>query len=137
MDNNILGQSGSYDVTKLGETIDQKTIFVTFPNPHPDMDYWITSETDEFTALCPVTGQPDFATITIETMPDKLCIELKSLKLYLMSYRNRGEFHEQVTGKIAKDIIAAIKPKKLRVTGDFTVRGGIATRVVFEYPPEG
>lgn len=129
-----LGQSGGYDMDALGKVEDQKTIFETFPNPHPDMDYRITSTTDEFTALCPVTGQPDYATITIETVPGELCIELKSLKMYLMSYRNRGEFHEQVTGKIAKDIIAVIRPKKLRVTGDFTVRGGIGTRVVFEYP---
>ena len=134
MENPHLGQSGTYNVTDLGQIEDQKEIFVTFPNPHRDMDYVITSSTDEFTALCPVTGQPDYATITIETTPDELCIELKSLKMYLMSFRNRGEFHEQVTGKIAKDIIATIKPKKLRVTGDFTVRGGIGTKVIFEHP---
>jgi len=134
MGNPHLGQSGSYNSEDLSEIEDQRSIFVTFPNPHKDMDYLITSTTDEFTTLCPVTGQPDFATITIETTPDELCIELKSLKMYLMSFRNRGEFHEQVAGRITKDIIAVIKPRKLRVIGDFTVRGGIATRVVFEYP---
>lgn len=132
--NSVLGSGAKYSLAKLGTVEDQKTILETFPNPHADMDYCIRSETPEFTAVCPVTGQPDFATIIIETRPDTLCVELKSLKMYLMSYRNRGIFHEAVTGTIAKDIIAVISPKWLRVTGKFSVRGGIATTVVFEYP---
>jgi len=114
----------------------QREIFVTIPNPHRDCDYVVTNTIREFTALCPVTGQPDFAAITIETTPDELLIELKSLKLYMLSYRNRGVFHEAVTGMIAKDIIAAIAPRFLRVTADFTIRGGISTKVVFEHRKE-
>ncbi|HPH01805.1 MAG TPA: preQ(1) synthase [Spirochaetota bacterium] len=133
MANNELGQGNSYDLSKLHEVQDQKQLFVKFENPHQDMDYVITNTIQEFTAVCPVTGQPDFGVITIETIPDKWCIELKSLKMYMMSYRNRGIFHEAVTGKIAKDIIATIEPRWLKITGDFTVRGGIKTMVVFEH----
>jgi 7-cyano-7-deazaguanine reductase len=128
-----LGSGKRYDMQALDAVADQKAILETFPNPHPDMDYTITNEIPEFTALCPVTGQPDFATITIETIPDALCIELKSLKLYILSYRNKGVFHEDVIGKIAKDLIAVIAPRFVRVTGDFAIRGGITTRVVFEH----
>ncbi len=106
----------------------------TFPNPHPDRDYDIHMECPEFTCLCPMTGQPDFATIDIDYTPNKLCIELKSLKLYLWSYRNEGAFHEAVTNKILDDIVKAIKPRRLRVIGDFFVRGGIHTTVTVDYP---
>jgi len=133
MRNNVLGSGGKYDLAGLQKLEDQKSLFETFANPHPDVDYTITNVVHEFTAVCPVTGQPDFAVITLETTPDALCIELKSLKIYMMSFRDRGIFHEAVTGKIAKDIIATIKPRWLRVTGEFTVRGGIATKVVFEH----
>ncbi len=134
MNINQLGSEKKYNIDELAKINDQKTIFDTFENPHPDMDYIITSTMDEFTAVCPVTGQPDFAAITIETKPDKKCIELKSLKMYLMSFRNKGIFHEAVTGKIAKDIISVIDPKWIRVTGNFKTRGGISTKVVFENP---
>lgn len=130
----VLGDGTQYDIETLTGIGDQKTILETFPNPHPDLDYVITSTSNEFTAVCPITGQPDFATITIETRPDKLCVELKSLKLYLLSFRNRGIFHEAVTGQIARDIMAVINPRWLRVTGDFSIRGGIATRVMVELP---
>jgi len=130
---NELGNAGKYDVEALQKVEPQRDILQTFPNPHTDADYVITSTISEFTVLCPVTGQPDFAVFTIETTPDALCIELKSLKLYMLSYRNRGAFHEAVTGKIAKDIIAVIAPRFLRVTGDFSIRGGISTKVVFEH----
>jgi 7-cyano-7-deazaguanine reductase len=106
----------------------------TFPNPNPGRDYEIRFECPEFTCLCPMTGQPDFATIRISYVPDALCVELKSLKLYLWSYRDEGAFHEAVTNRIADDLIAALAPRKLSVTGDFLVRGGIHTAVVVTYP---
>ena len=101
----------------------------TFPNPNPERDYEISFEAPEFTCLCPMTGQPDFATIRIRYVPDRLNIELKSLKLYLWSFRDEGTFHETVTNTIANDIIAATDPRFLEVEGDFLVRGGIKTRV--------
>ena len=101
----------------------------TFPNPNPERDYRIHMEIPEFTCLCPMTGQPDFATIEIEYVPDKLCVELKSLKLYLWSYRDEGAFHEAVTNRICDDLVAAIAPRSITVTGKFWVRGGIATTV--------
>lgn len=105
----------------------------TFPNPNPERDYEISMECPEFTCLCPKTGQPDFATIRITYTPDSMCIELKSLKLYLWSYRNEGAFHEAVTNKILDDLAAAVKPRKMKVVGDFYVRGGIHTVVSAEY----
>ena len=104
-----------------------------FPNPKPDRDYTINFECPEFTCLCPRTGQPDFATIRIDYVPDKLCVELKSLKLYLWSYRNEGTFHEAVTNKILDDLVKATKPRKMKVVCDFFVRGGIHTVVTVEY----
>ena len=101
----------------------------TFPNPAADRDYEIAFDVPEFTCLCPLTGQPDFARFTIKYVPDQLCVELKSLKLYMWSYRNEGAFHEKVTNTIADDIIKAIQPRKLTVVGDFFVRGGIGTIV--------
>lgn len=101
----------------------------TFPNPNPERDYEIAFEAPEFTCLCPMTGQPDFATIRIRYTPDQTCVELKSLKLYLWSYRDEGAFHEAVTNRIANDLIAAIDPRFLEVEGDFYVRGGISTKV--------
>lgn len=103
---------------------------VTFPNPNPERDYEIKIDAPEFTCLCPMTGQPDFATITIEYVPDALCLELKALKLYLWSYRNEGAFHEAVTNKILSDLVAAVDPRRMTVTGQFNVRGGIRTTVV-------
>ena len=101
----------------------------TFPNPNPERDYEIAFEAPEFTCLCPMTGQPDFATIRIRYTPDRTCVELKSLKLYLWSYRDEGAFHEAVTNRIADDLVAAIDPRFLEVEGDFYVRGGISTKV--------
>jgi 7-cyano-7-deazaguanine reductase len=105
----------------------------TFANPNPERDYVIRFETPEFTCLCPKTGQPDFATLRIEYVPDKLCVELKSLKLYFWSYRNEGAFHEAVTNRILDDLVAVLAPRRLRVEGDFNVRGGIHTTVVAEH----
>lgn len=103
------------------------------PNPHEDRDYEVEIECPEFTALCPVTGQPDFATIIIKYIPGPFIVELKSLKLYIWSFRDEGHFHEDVTNMILNDIVKFIQPRKLHVTGKFNVRGGIYTTVRAEY----
>lgn len=105
----------------------------TFANPQPDRDYTIRIRIPEFTCLCPKTGQPDFATIHVEYVPDRLCIELKSLKLYVWSFRNEGAFHEAVTNQIVTDLASACAPRFMRVTAKFNVRGGIYTTVVAEH----
>jgi len=105
----------------------------TFPNPRPGRDFTIRMEIPEFTCLCPKTGQPDFATIELAYVPDALCVELKALKLYIWSFRDEGAFHEDITNRILDDLVAAIAPKFLRVTGDFNVRGGIWTKVIAEH----
>jgi 7-cyano-7-deazaguanine reductase len=99
------------------------------PNPHPDRDYEVAMAIPEFTCLCPVTGQPDFATIRIRYVPDQQLVELKSLKLYMWSYRDEGAFHEDVTNRILDDLVHAVRPRWAEVTGDFNVRGGIKTEV--------
>jgi len=101
----------------------------TVPNPHPDRDYEVAMVIAEFTCLCPITGQPDFATIRIRYVPDQHLVELKSLKLYMWSYRDEGAFHEDVTNRILNDLVGAVRPRWAEVTGDFTVRGGIKTDV--------
>ncbi|HVI74219.1 MAG TPA: preQ(1) synthase [Anaeromyxobacteraceae bacterium] len=105
----------------------------TFPNPNPARPYEIAMECPEFTCLCPKTGQPDFATIRLRYVPAERCVELKSLKLYLWSYRNEGAFHEAVTNRICDDLVAALAPRWIEVTGDFMVRGGIHTAVVVRH----
>ena len=100
-----------------------------FPNPEMARDYEITFDCPEFTCLCPLTGQPDFARIEVRYVPDRFCVESKSLKLYLWSYRDQGAFHEKVTNTICDDLVAALGPRKLVVTGHFNVRGGISTVV--------
>ncbi len=104
----------------------------TFANPARGTDYTIRMELPEFTCLCPKTGQPDFATFELEYVPDELCVELKSLKLYLWSFRDRGAFHEAVTNQIADDLAKSCAPRFLRLAGKFNVRGGIYTTVVVE-----
>jgi len=106
---------------------------VTWPNEHPDRPYRIHFDCPEFTCVCPMTGQPDFASFRIEYVPDSLCLELKSLKLYLWSYRDEGIFHETVTNRILDDLVAAVKPRWMRVVGVFNVRGGIGTTVIAEH----
>ena len=108
-------------------------ILERFPNPEPARDYEIVFETSEFTCLCPLTGQPDFATISIRYVPDKFCVESKSLKNYLWSYRNEGAFHEKVTNTICDDLVAALGPRSLTVKGDFSIRGGIRTIVTVSH----
>lgn len=109
----------------------------TFENATPERDYTIRIEVPEFTCLCPKTGQPDFATILIEYVPDRLCVELKSLKLYIWSFRDQGAFHEAVTNQILDELAAACGPRFMRITAEFNVRGGIYTTVVAEHRAPG
>ena len=106
----------------------------TFPNPAPRRNYWIHFETDDFTSICPVTGQPDFDWIDIDYVPDRLCVESKSLKFYLASYRNEHAFNEAVTNRILDDFVKACTPREAIVTAQFSARGGIALTVRVEYP---
>ena len=109
----------------------------TFDNPNPGRDYLIHMEIPEFTCLCPLTGQPDFARLVLDYVPERKCLELKSLKLYIWSYRDRGAFHEAVTNRILDDLVAACAPRFLRLTAEFNVRGGIYTSVVAEHRAPG
>ncbi|MDP2169556.1 MAG: preQ(1) synthase [Rhodocyclaceae bacterium] len=109
----------------------------TFTNPAPQRDYQIHMEIPEFTCLCPKTGQPDFAVLTLDYVPDKLCVELKSLKLYIWSFRDEGHFHEDVTNRILDDLARTLKPRFMRLTARFFVRGGIFTNVVAEHRKKG
>ena len=109
----------------------------TFPNPAADRDFHIHMQIPEFTCLCPKTGQPDFATLVLDYIPDQTCVELKSLKLYIWSYRNEGAFHEAVTNRILDDLVAATRPRFMRLTAKFYVRGGIFTNVVAEFRQPG
>ena len=107
---------------------------VTKPNPCPGRDYEVRLECPEFTCMCPMTGQPDFATITVTYVPGESIVELKSLKLYLWSYRDEGTFHEGVVNQILDDLMRATSPRRMTVVGDFTVRGGIHTTVTASHP---
>ena len=107
-----------------------------FENAYPKRDYWVHFDCPEFTCLCPMTGQPDFATLRISYLPDRLCVELKSLKLYLWSFRDEGHFHEAVTNRILDDLVKLLKPRFLEVVGDFFVRGGIHTVVTVTHEPK-
>lgn len=121
------------------KTLPQRTVtqpskeLDTFASPRPGRPFVVTFETEEFTCLCPMTGQPDFARLRIAYQPDQLCVESKSLKLYLWSYRNEGAFHEAVTNRILDDLVAALQPQWMRIEGDFLIRGGIRTLVVAEH----
>ena len=108
-----------------------------FPNPQTERDYTIRIRIPEFTCLCPKTGQPDFATLVLEYIPDRQCVELKSLKMYVWSFRNEGAFHEAVTNEILDDLVNATAPRFMRLTAIFNVRGGIGTTVVAEHKAEG
>jgi 7-cyano-7-deazaguanine reductase len=109
----------------------------TFDNPAPHRDYQIHMEIPEFSCLCPKTGQPDFAVVTLDYVADKLCVELKSLKLYIWSFRDEGHFHEDVTNRILDDLVKSTKPRFMRLTAKFNVRGGIFTDVVAEHRKKG
>ena len=125
------GEIPAFMPNKLRRTLE------TFGNPHPARDYRIHMEIPEFTCLCPRTGQPDFATLVLDYVPDRLCVELKSLKLYIWSYRNEGAFHEAVTNRILGDLVRATRPRFMRLTARFNVRGGITTTVVAEHAKRG
>lgn len=115
----------------------EASILETFPNPHPHRAYIIEHIVHEFTSLCPMTGQPDFAVLSLEYVPDRLCVELKSLKLYLCSFRDQGAFHEAVTNRVLDDLVKATRPRHMKLIARFNVRGGIATTVVAEYRKQG
>lgn len=120
-------------LTLLGKTAKPVKKLETFPNHHPDRNYTVTLQTEEFTCVCPMTGQPDYAKIKIQYIPDKKIIESKSVKLYLWSFRNEGVFHEHVTNVILDDLVAALKPRWCKVNAEFSVRGGIGITVDAEY----
>ncbi len=119
-----------------GRTLPSKRLDA-FDNPNPTRDYLIHLQVPEFTCLCPLTGQPDFATFTIDYIPDRLCVELKSLKLYAWSFRDEGAFHEAVTNRVLDDLAAAVEPRFMRVTARWGVRGGIFTNIVAEHRKRG
>ena len=111
----------------------EPTPLATFPNPRPERDYEIAISCPEFTSVCPMTGLPDFGEIRITYVPDAACVELKSLKYYMFGFRNRGIFYEAATNQILDDLVALLKPRRMTVVGDFTVRGGIKTSVTATY----
>ncbi|MGE5609912.1 MAG: preQ(1) synthase [Bacillota bacterium] len=124
---------GTKSILTPAQIDNPRSILDTFPNPRPQRDYQIKFVFPEFTSVCPVTGQPDFATITLSYIPDRLCVEMKSLKLYYLAYRNKGIFYESVVNTILDDLIAVLKPRQMTVIGDFAVRGGTAGTVTAEY----
>ena len=115
----------------------ERTLLKTFPNPEQKRDYIIHMEIPEFTSLCPLSGQPDFANFELDYIADKVCVELKSLKLYMGSYRNKKAFHEKLTNKIVSDFVSSINPRFIRLKGKFFVRGGIFTNILVEHKAEG
>jgi len=130
----MIGRTRVAPQESLGAKLNRPSIELeTFPNPAPDRDYTIRMEIPEFTCLCPKTGQPDFATLLLEYVPDSLCVELKSLKLYIWAFRDQGAFHEAVTNQILGHLVAATRPRYMRLTARFNVRGGIYTTVIAEH----
>jgi 7-cyano-7-deazaguanine reductase len=125
---------GKKSILTRAQLAQPRTILDTFPNPRRGRDYEIQFVFPEFTSVCPVTGQPDFATITVTYVPDKRCVEMKSLKLYYFSYRNKGIFYESVVNTILDDLVAVLKPKRMTVVGDFAVRGGTKGIVTARHP---
>nr|WP_296458771.1 preQ(1) synthase [Rubinisphaera sp.] len=121
-------------ITPMSEP--SRDLLETFENPNPDRDYVIETICPEFTSVCPKTGQPDFGTLTIAYIPDEVCFELKSLKMYLQQYRNHGAFYESVTNKILDDLVAVTQPRSMEIRAEFTPRGGLRTNVIVSYPDE-
>ncbi len=133
----MIEQTDVQELTFLGKEVEQpQRKLETFPNRHPGREYTVRLETDEFTCICPITGQPDFAHLTIEYVPNQRVVESKSLKLYLWSFRNEGHFHEHVTNMILDDLVTALDPIRCRVLGNFNVRGGITINVEATYTRE-
>ena len=128
-----LTQLGHKSILSEAQIASPKTILESFPNPRPQRDYTVEFVFSEFTSVCPVTGQPDFATITLEYVPDKLCVEMKSLKLYYLAYRNKGIFYEGVVNTILDDLVETLRPRRMTVIGEFAVRGGTAGTVTATY----
>jgi 7-cyano-7-deazaguanine reductase len=126
-------QLGAKSVLTDAQVANPASILEAFPNPRPERDYQIEFLFPEFTSVCPVTGQPDFATITVRYVPDRQCVEMKSLKLYFFAYRNKGIFYEGVVNTILDDLVAALGPRRMTVIGQFAVRGGTAGTVTAEY----
>ena len=126
-------QLGAKSVLTDEQIAQPASILEAFPNPRPERDYQVEFVFPEFTSLCPVTGQPDFATITVRYVPDRQCVEMKSLKLYFFAYRNKGIFYEAVVNTILDDLVAALRPRRMTVVGQFAVRGGTAGTVTAEY----
>jgi 7-cyano-7-deazaguanine reductase len=124
---------GNKSLLSDAQIADPRGILDTFDNPRPGREYEITFVFPEFTSVCPVTGQPDFATITVSYVPDRLCVEMKSLKLYFFAYRNQGIFYEAVVNTILDDLVAVLRPRRMTVTGEFAVRGGTAGTVTAGY----
>ncbi len=129
-----LTQLGSKSLLTDAQLADPRSILEAFENPRVDRDYEVQFVFPEFTSLCPVTGQPDFATITVRYVPDQFCVEMKSLKLYFFAFRNKGIFYEGITNQILDDLVVTLHPRRMTVIGDFAVRGGTAGRVTAEYP---
>lgn len=127
---------GSKSLLTPAQIEQPRSILEAFDNPRPGRDYQIQFVFPEFTSVCPVTGQPDFATITIRYVPDRYCVEMKSLKLYFFAYRNKGIFYEAVVNTILDDLVAVLRPRKMMVIGEFAVRGGTAGTVTVEYDGE-
>mgnify|MGYP000909098132 CR=1 FL=1 len=125
---------GARSVLTEQQIAEPRSILEAFDNPRPGRNYEIELVFPEFTSMCPVTGQPDFATITVRYVPDALCVEMKSLKLYFLAYRNKGIFYEAVVNTILDDLVAVLKPKSMTVVGEFAVRGGTAGKVTARYP---
>jgi 7-cyano-7-deazaguanine reductase len=129
-----LTQLGQKTILTPAQIAAPRTILEAFENPRPQRDYEVQFTFPEFTSLCPVTGQPDFATITVTYIPGKLCVEMKSLKLYFFSYRNKGIFYEAVVNTILDDLVALLKPRQMSVMGEFAVRGGTAATITASHP---
>lgn len=127
----FLGKSNS--ILNERQLAEPRTILDAFENPRPGRDYEVRFVFPEFTSVCPVTGQPDFATITVSYVPDRLCVEMKSLKLYFFAYRNQGVFYESAVNAILDDLVAVLKPRRMTVVGEFAVRGGTAGMVTARY----
>lgn len=131
--NRTLKHLGTRSILSESQIADPRSILEAFDNPRPQRDYQIEFVFPEFTSVCPVTGQPDFATIQIRYVPDRLCVEMKSLKLYFFAFRNKGIFYEAVVNTILDDLVAALHPRKMTVIGQFAPRGGTAGTVTVEY----
>ncbi len=139
MPKKVTSRNALKSLTQLGSapTAQPTKALEVFPNPHPERDFVIHMQIPEFTCLCPKTGQPDFATLELHYIPDKACVELKSLKLYIWSFRNEGKFHEAVTNEILGDLVKVTNPRFMRLTAKFFVRGGIFTTVEAEHRKKG